>query len=311
MLSRDARITGLAFGVTAVGFEIDGKPVDAELIDPPVKGSSGAVVLEGRAPSASDELALGTETLRELHLRVGSRVTAGVVGGPRLPMHVVGRVVVEPASGSAQPGTGFANELRLGHGVLATYSGIAARDPAAVPPAEAFLRFARHVGAQAAAAQLAPTIGRDVVPTAFTPPRNLIAFARVENLPWVLSGVLGAVALVTLAHILLVSITRRRRDLAILKTLGLVGTDVMAAVVWQALLLAGVAVVVSAVIGVSGGRWLWDFLLRGVGIVADPRWSPAVLAVSELSVLVVAFTIALVPAWLAARVRPARILRTE
>jgi hypothetical protein len=68
---------------------------------------------------------------------------------------------------------------------------------------------------------------------------------------------------------------------------------------------------VSAVIGVSGGRWLWDFLLRGVGIVADPRWSPAVLAVSELSVLVVAFTIALVPAWLAARVRPARILRTE
>jgi len=53
-------------------------------------------------------------------------------------------------------------------------------------------------------------------------------------MPLILGGVLAVAAMLALAHMLVSSIRHRRRDLAILRSLGFVGGQVRAAVAWQA-----------------------------------------------------------------------------
>ena len=72
-----------------------------------------------------------------------------------------------------------------------------------------------------------------------------------------LAGLLATLALGTLAHALLTSIRRRRRELAVLKTLGFVGGQVRSAVRWQSLTMTGIAAVVGVPAGIASGRWLW------------------------------------------------------
>ena len=62
----------------------------------------------------------------------------------------------------------------------------------------------------------------------------LVRLGRIQNLPLILGLVLAVMALLTVAHLLATSIRRRRRDLAILKTLGFAHGDVGRTVAWQA-----------------------------------------------------------------------------
>jgi ABC-type lipoprotein release transport system permease subunit len=59
------------------------------------------------------------------------------------------------------------------------------------------------------------------------------------------TGDIKLLACGTITHTLLTSVRRRRRDLAILKTIGFVGRHVRATVAWQATAIAGAAPVVS------------------------------------------------------------------
>ena len=65
-------------------------------------------------------------------------------------------------------------------------------------------------------------------------------------------------AIVALALTLLASVRQRRRDLALLKTIGFVRRQLAAAVAWQATVAALVGIVVGIPLGVVAGRWLWD-----------------------------------------------------
>ena len=49
-------------------------------------------ILEGRAPRTTDEMVLGTSTLRRMNLRVGDDV-ATTINGRRTSVHIVGRAV--------------------------------------------------------------------------------------------------------------------------------------------------------------------------------------------------------------------------
>jgi ABC-type lipoprotein release transport system permease subunit len=63
----------------------------------------------------------------------------------------------------------------------------------------------------------------------------------VRDTPLVLGAVLALLAVGTLAHVLLTGVQRRRRDLAVLKTLGLLRSQLLRVVCWQASALAVVA----------------------------------------------------------------------
>ncbi|MFN2613401.1 MAG: FtsX-like permease family protein [Actinomycetota bacterium] len=310
-LLSDGRVEGFAFGVTAIAFEVGGHEVDAELIDPPDKGRLGVVVLNGRAPMGAGELALGSRTMHDLHLHIGDVVTAGLSGGAPIQMHIVGRVVLEPANAGARTGFVTAQELRLGDGALAAYSGFAGIGHGALPPAQAFIRFAPGANRTATEAALVKSIGGDVGATTFSSPSDVIVFGRLQNLPLILTVVLAVVALATLIHMLLAGAYRKRKDLAILKTLGLAGRQIISTVIWQADILAGLGVAFGALIGIFGGRWLWNLLVSGVGVVAEPRLSSFALLGAAAGMIVISSTIALGPGLVAERVKPAVVLRTE
>ena len=61
---------------------------------------------------------------------------------------------------------------------------------------------------------------------------------------------------VALALTLMASVRRRRRDLALLKTLGFTQRQLAAAVAWQASVSALIGVAIGAPVGIILGRWL-------------------------------------------------------
>lgn len=113
-----------------------------------------------------------------------------------------------------------------------------------------------------------------------------------------------------IAHTLLTSVRRRRRDLAILKTIGFTTRQVRATVAWQATALAGAGLIAGVPLGLLAGRWAWILFAGQIAIVPAPVISPLTL-LAVPAVLAAANAIAAIPARAAARTQPATVLRTE
>jgi putative ABC transport system permease protein len=110
--------------------------------------------------------------------------------------------------------------------------------------------------------------------------------------------------------VLLTSVRRRRRDLAILQTLGFRRGQVAATVAWQALTLAGIALLIGVPLGILIGRLGWAAFAYRLGVVSEPVISPLSLVVVPVTV-VVALLVSLGPGLVARRVRPATVLKAE
>ena len=84
-----------------------------------------------------------------------------------------------------------------------------------------------------------------------------------------------------------------------------------AAVAWQALVVAAIAVVVGVPLGIAAGRWGWELFAQRLGVPDQPV-TPfvAIAAVAGLA-LFVAIVTAAIPARIAARTRPGVALRAE
>ena len=85
-------------------------------------------------------------------------------------------------------------------------------------------------------------------------PTSLVNFGEAVELPAHLRGMLAVFGAATLAHLLVVSVSRRRRDVGLLKVLGFVNRQVVSTVSWQATTLALVGVVVGVPLGLVVGR---------------------------------------------------------
>jgi predicted lysophospholipase L1 biosynthesis ABC-type transport system permease subunit len=111
--------------------------------------------------------------------------------------------------------------------------------------------------------------------------------------------------------VLLTGLHRRRRELAVLKTLGLVRSQLLRVAAWQATALAAAALVIGLPLGVLAGRWAWAVFAGSAGVsgVADVPAPLVLLAIP--ATLALANLIAAGPGWNAARGRPASVLRTE
>src|SRR5439155_3482537 len=118
-------------------------------------------------------------------------------------------------------------------------------------------------------ADLQHAVHRQVV--ALPPQQNgqIRGLADIGNVPLLLAGIVGLMAAATLAHTLVSSIRRRRRDLAILKTIGFVRRQISAAVAWQAGTLTFTALLLGVPLGIAAGRWAWRFFADQVGVVPE------------------------------------------
>jgi predicted lysophospholipase L1 biosynthesis ABC-type transport system permease subunit len=142
-------------------------------------------------------------------------------------------------------------------------------------------------------------------------PTDLVNFGRVQNFPLILAGILGALAAAVLAHALISVIRRRRRDLAILKTLGFLRSQVRRTVAWQATTLVGIALALGLPIGIALGRVLWTTFANALGVVPAARVPMPIVLLAIPAGLLLANVIAARPARNAARTSPAVALRTE
>jgi ABC-type antimicrobial peptide transport system permease subunit len=106
-------------------------------------------------------------------------------------------------------------------------------------------------------------------------------------------------------------VRRRRRDLALLKTLGFTRRQVLGTVAWEASAFAAVALLIGLPLGVIAGRWAWSVFASAAGVSTAATVPLATVLLAIPATLLAANLIAAAPGWEAARLRPALVLRTE
>jgi ABC-type lipoprotein release transport system permease subunit len=310
-LSRQLDVVGRQHGVAAVAAAVVGQTELAGRTTGlmAVYGGLRLPTLEGRYPTGPDDIALGARTMRRLRAHVGSTIDVAGPSGRPFRFRVVGKTVL-PADADS----------RLGEGVLLSRAAVQrAVEGSGVPGGADSLLIRFKPGADQDAVvdrvqraidpRSAPGAALDVLPP--QKPTDLVSFGGVEALPFVLAGILAVVAVATLAHLLVSAVRRRRRDLAILKTLGFVRRQVTAAVAWQATTLATIALIVGLPVGVAIGRALWAWFASQQGVVAEVRIPVIAVVLIIPAAIVVANVVAAVPARVASLTKPALVLRTE
>ena len=142
-----------------------------------------------------------------------------------------------------------------------------------------------------------------------TTPRSLINFGEAVNFPLIFGVILALFGAATLAHLLVVSVSRRRREIGLLKVLGFVNGQVTSAVAWQATTVALVGIIVGVPLGVLLGRVIWDAFADNLGAVAVSAVSILLMGGLVAGVLVVANLIAVAPAVMARGTKPGDLMR--
>ncbi len=317
-------------GVWFATLQLDGVEVPTLLADPGAKVAPP--VLAGHGLDASNQVVLGAGTLAQLNSHVGDEVEVQYVPGfpaPPLRLRVVG-VATMPAIGIAE---GLHTSMGIGAVVAADADSVTEMlGPHAYPgcngPNMVFLRIRKGSSlpeARTAAHRLAlvanqilaeapnsgPCGGNVATALGVQRPAQIVNYRSMGETPVLLSAGLAVGATAALGLTLISSIRRRRRDIAILKTLGFTKRQVAVTVSWQALVPAILGVVAGIPLGIALGRWLWDLFAREIGAVpipAVPVWS---MVVAGVSAIVLANVVAFFPGRNAANTQPAPVLRDQ
>jgi putative ABC transport system permease protein len=142
-------------------------------------------------------------------------------------------------------------------------------------------------------------------------PAQIINYGSLGATPTELGGALAAGAVVALGLTLIASVRQRRRDLALLKTLGFTHGQLVATIAWQSSVAVAVGTVVGVPLGIISGNFLWDLFAREINAV--PHSTVPVLSIVLIVVggLVLANAVAAIPGRIAARTPTALLLRAE
>ena len=304
-LAADQWLSGVTVADTGVPLRVDGQSVPGADLDVR-KGKASLVTPEGRTPVHADEIALGQNTMRQLHVSVGDQVgvTISAIRGPTKPFTVVGTTIA-PWINQSEPFTGG--------GAIITHSGLQRLIPAGamdIPiPSDAFVNFAPGAISPAAVNELRHQVGNEYTVELAQPPTELLDFGRVQDLPLLLALLLVGLAAVTLFLTLISSATRRRPELAILKAVGYRPNQLRHVVACQSTVMTLVGLVVGLPLGIALGRWLWVLVAEHLGLMAQPVVPTWQILFVALTALIVANLTAAWPGHVAARTPVARILR--
>ncbi|MBV9093832.1 MAG: FtsX-like permease family protein [Streptosporangiaceae bacterium] len=290
------------------GFTVDGAAVDNVLVFDPLKGAVFPPLLDGRPPRTPGEIVLGSSTLRQIGRQVGQTVKLATPAGTTT-MRVVGRMIVPSVGdiltnglgqGAWVPDSYFqrlkAEAARLPDVPPLFYQLFAVRYAPDVPPAKAFTRLQHDFG---------PAVLRHI------PGANIVNLQSVDGLPLVLAGLAALIGAAAVGNTMTVFVRRRRRDLALLKTLGLRKRQIAGIVAWQATSFMLAALALGLPLGVAAGRWAWDLEAAQLQSAAPPAVPALAIALMVPAALLAGNALAAMPARSAARTAPATSLRQE
>ena len=274
-LKADPAIDGITEGVGSE-ITINNVSVAGAIALTPINGPVLLSTVDGHAPTRSGEIGLGSTTMRQVGAHLGSVIPVTVqlsTGGSRTAaFRVVSRVSFPADFGNGGLGTGAVFSTR---GYLDTVCqpgpaqasckvavgqslpvNILAR---AVPGLRGHVAIVHYARLYASVAQY------PVVPT------SLVNFGQAVNFPFIFGVALVVFGVATLAHLLVASVARRRREVGLLKALGFVNGQIGAAVCWQATTVALVGIVVGIPLGVVVGREVWRAFASNLGSFPSPR----------------------------------------
>jgi FtsX-like permease family len=313
LLEHDPYVSGIS-GMYFGALKVDGQKV------PVLGGSPGSPVqpplLSGHGFDAANQVVLGATTLADLHVRVGD--TVSVSNGATKParLTVVGTATM-PAIGTQAP------HLEMGTGALLDYDLIPASarnlQGSTVPGPNAFLirlrpganlTLARRSLSRIESTLSASSDGAGGV-VGVLRPAEIANYRSIGTLPGLLGGALAAGAVIALGLTLVASVRRRRRELALLKTLGFTQFQLAAAVAWQATVAVALGIVVGVPLGIVVGRTLWTLFARDIHAVPLPSIPILSIVLIALGALVLANVVAAIPGRVAARTPTALVLRAE
>ena len=306
-----ASFTGVYFTTTNV--TIDGQGVAVMGTAP--NAAVGPPVLTGHGLEAANQVVLGSQTLAQVHKHVGDVVTVRVGNGRATRLEIAGTATL-PAIG-----TGGGLHLEIGSGAILSYKLIPAfdRNIFDVTPGPNAILVRDRAGANPAAARrslekIGRTLRIDFNGGAIDDverPAEIINYKTLGGTPEILGAVLAAGATIALGLTLLASVRRRRRDLALLKTLGFTQGQLAITIACQSLVAVVLGTVVGLPLGVVCGRVLWDLFAQQVSFVPQPRVSGSAIVLVAAGAIVLACLVAAVPARLASRTETAVLLRAE
>jgi len=301
-LAHDPDIDTFA-GLGSEDVALDGRPMTV-IISWPGTGVIHWPLLEGHAPVGPDEIALGTNTLDDLHKRIGDTVTLATEGGAvSVDLTVVGRTVLAPPDvEGVEPGRGALVD------VSATTPFV--EDTGQLFPNEFVIKLREDVDVDAAVARLHDRFFATTTYPA-VPPSAVLNVERVSSLPVLLAALVAVLAGAVFVHTLSGELRQRRKELAVLKTIGLRGRQISAVLAWQVTIVAVVGVAVGVPVGILVGRAGWRIVSEQLGVAWATAIPPVVVVALAAGAILIANLVALGPGLRARRTPPAAALRTE
>ena len=315
-MQSDHEVTKITWGFSGKYLDVGSVPVQG-IFYTVAKGPIAFSLVNGHAPHGDSQIVLGSTTMAQAKLHVGSNVLVGLIAKGDKKLHhefrVVGTVVLPPTFSAGGLGVGAVIPL---HAALS----LACSNSSKESTCETALTKTISGWGMAVGIKPGPTGHSDLLRLQrhFSPfvnvlsvPVNLVNFGQAVDFPLLLGITLALFGAATLAHLLFVSVARRRRQVALLKVLGFVRRQVLVATCWQALTVVAVGVAIGVPLGIGIGRLVWRLFASHLGAVPVAVIPVAVIFAVCGVIAVGGVALALGPAFLAVRVRPAEALRED
>ncbi len=333
-LLKSSPLVKAASGVSFVPVQING--VNVPSIVESARAAVSPPILSGHGLEANNEIVLGAATMQELHKHLGDTVTASY-GSPRdYPVYVPpSQLTIVGTSTLPAVGSQLTSHTSMGSGAIVA-AGILPKAmakfltspyPALNGPKMVFVRlragvstgqalaFLKHVGAVGDKALYAVPdglgAGDSVTALKVQYPAEIENYRSIGDTPAILALGLAGGACVALGPTLMASVRRRRRELAMLRTLGFSRRQLRSAIFWQASVAGVSGVVVGVPLGIVLGRWLWTLFARYIDAVPEPTVPVVTVIVISVCTLILVSVVAMIPGRSAARVSTAQVLRGE
>lgn len=331
LLEHDPHVAAWS-GADYTDLQIDGREVPVILQNP--RTAVAPPILSGHGLKTKSQIVLGAGTLALLHKRIGDTVVVSLGTKKDAPYYIPSTTLVVVGTATL-PAVGFssfvAEHTSMGTGALlpldftnVPFSGHN-QDPNLNGPGLVFVRMRSSVSATVARADLQHianvanhvfssdknAVGNAVGVFGVLRPVQIVNYRSIGSTPIILAVGLALGAVLALGITLASSVRRRRREFALLKTLGFTHRQLASTVSWQATTTALIGAVVGIPLGILVGRQLWTLFAQSINAVPDPTVPVLSVLFVAAGTLLFANLVAAFPGRGAARTPAALALRAE
>jgi len=273
----------------------------------------GPTMLAGHPPGAG-QVVLGALTMRNNRIMLGQRINFAASGQGE-QAQVVGRAVFPYF------GQGSFTPTDLGHGAIVPAAVLAQQARANGDSGYNFVLVSFDAGTNKAAdvaalrhalAAFCGSVQQSTCVVTDQRPNGVTYYdERIDATPSILAAMLAVLGLGVLAQFTFQSARSRRREFAVLRTLGFRRHQIIAATTWQISTLAALGLAFGLPLGVAAGHFGWALFANELGLSPGTQVPVSSALILVPAVLLIANAVGFWPNLTGARKRPAELLRAE